>query len=121
MKYFFQKWRETLSNVLTSSQTNYLANLDGITDLVTSQSSERTGFYCGHEEADTKMVPYIKFLCDNIRLNRVIIVSKDSDAAVISSYQSVTNLIFLDVLWFKTSTVDDQRYIPIHVLASLAP
>ena len=53
-----------------------------------------------------------------INISRVIIVSPDSDVAVISLYQSVTNLTFLDALWFKTGTGDDQRYIPIHVLAS---
>ena len=53
-----------------------------------------------------------------INIFRVIIVSPDSDVAVISLYQSVTNLTFLDALWFKTGTGDDQRYIPIHVLAS---
>ena len=44
VKYLFQKWRGTLLNVLTFSQTIYLANLDGATDRVTSQSSERIGF-----------------------------------------------------------------------------
>ena len=53
-----------------------------------------------------------------INIFRVIIVSPDSDVAVISLYQSVTNLTFLDASWFKTGTGDDQRYIPIHVLAS---
>ena len=53
-----------------------------------------------------------------INIFRVIIVSPDSDVAVISLYQSVTNLTFLDALCFKTGTGDDQRYIPIHVLAS---
>ena len=32
--------------------------------------------------------------------------------------QSVTKLTLLDVLWFKSGTSDDQRYIPIHVLSS---
>ena len=64
------------------------------------------------------MFAYIKFLCDNIRLKRVIIVSLDSDVAGISLYQSVTNLTFLDALWFKTGTGDNQTYIPIYVLAS---
>ena len=107
-----------MPNVLTSSETIYLANLDGATDRVTSQSSERIAFYCDHEEADTKMVVYIKFLCDNICLNKVIIVLPNSDAVVISLYQSVTNLTFLDALWFKIGIGDNQRYIPIHVLAS---
>ena len=72
-----------LSNVLTSSQTNYLANLDGAADCVTRQSCERINFYCGHEEAVLEMFAYIKFFCHNIHLNRVIIVSPDSDGAVI--------------------------------------
>ena len=45
VKYLLQKSRETLSNVLTSCQNFYLANLDGATDRVTSQSSERIDFY----------------------------------------------------------------------------
>ena len=116
-KYLFQKRRETLPNVLTSSQIIYLEHLDGATDRVTSQSSEGIGFYYDHEEADSKMVVYIKSLCDNICLNRVIFVSPDGDVAVISLYQSVTNLTFLNALWLKTGTGDDQRYIPINVLA----
>ena len=51
-----------MPNVLTFFQTNYLTNLDGTTDPVTSQSSERTDFDCYHKEADTKMFWYIKLL-----------------------------------------------------------
>ena len=36
VKKVFQKWRETLPYVLTSSQTIYLANVDGATDHLTS-------------------------------------------------------------------------------------
>ena len=107
MKYLFPRWRETLPNVLTSTQTNYLKNLDDAIDHVASQSSERIAVYCDHEKADTKMVAYIKFLCDNTRLKRAIIVSPDSDVALISLYQSVTNLTFLDALWLKTGTGDE--------------
>ena len=107
-----------MSKVLTSFQTNYLANPDGKTVRVTSQRSERIDFYRNCDKADTKMFPYIKLLCDNISVNRVIIVSPGSDVALICLYQSVTNLTFLDGLWFKTGTGDDQRYIPIDVLAS---
>ena len=95
--------------VLTSSQTNYLGNFDCATDGVASQSMERIHFYCDHEEADTKMFAYIKFLCDNIRRNRVIIVSPDSNVAVISFDQSAINLAFLNALWLKTGTGDNQR------------
>ena len=75
----FSKKIETLPKVLTSFQTIYLTNLDGATDRVTSQSSERIDFYCDHKEAYTKMFAYIKFICDNIRPSRVIIGSPDTD------------------------------------------
>ena len=116
--YLFPKWKETLPCVLNSSQTIYLANLDVVTDCVTIQNKENIDFYCDHKEDDTKMFAYIKFLCDNIRLDRVIIVSPDSDAAVMSLYQSVTNHIFFDAIWFKTGAGGNQRYIPVHALAS---
>ena len=93
VKYLFQKWRETLSYVLTSSQTIYSANLDGITDRVTSQSSEKIDFYSNHEEVDTKMFAYIKLFCDNICLNRVIILLPDTGIVIISIYQSVLTFL----------------------------
>ena len=45
--------------VLTSSQTIYLANLDGAINRVTSQISERIGFYCDRKEADIKISAYM--------------------------------------------------------------
>ena len=66
-----------------SSETIYLVNLDGTTDRVTSQSSERIHIYCDHEDTDIKMFAYFKLLCDNIPLNMVIIISPGSDVTVI--------------------------------------
>ena len=86
LKYFFEKWREIFPNVLTSSQTIYLENLDGAADCVRSQSSKRIDFYCNYEETNTKMFVYIKFVCHNICLDRVIIVSPDTDVAAMSLY-----------------------------------
>ena len=57
------------------------------------------------------MFAYIKFLCDNIRLSRVTIVSPDTDVTEISLYESVTNHTFLDAIWFKAGAEDDHRYI----------
>ena len=45
------------------------------------------------------MFAYIKFLCDTIRLNKVIIVSPDTDVAVAS--------LFLYAIYFKTGDGDD--------------
>ena len=74
-----------------------MANLDGATDRAVSQNSEKTGFYCDQGEADTKIFAYIRFLCDNIRLNRIIIVSPDTDVTVISLYKYAFKLVASDL------------------------
>ena len=35
-------------------------------------------FYCDHKEAYTKMFAYIKFLCDDVSLNRITTSSPDA-------------------------------------------
>ena len=64
------------------------------------------------------MFAYIKFLCGNIRLRRVAVVSPDTGVAVIFFHESVTNFTFLDAIMLKTGAKDDERYISIHLLAS---
>ena len=41
------------------------------------------------------MFVYFKILSDNIRFDRVAFISPDTRAAVISLYESVTNLTFI--------------------------
>ena len=118
VNYIFQHWKESLSGHLSSFQSVFLANLDGTTDCATSECCNRIEFYCNHEEADTKMFSYVKFLCDTAHLKQVIIDSPDTDVAVISLYQYATNLTSLDSMWFKTGTGNEQRFLPIHTLAS---
>ena len=90
VNYVFQQWKEILPEHLSSYQSVYLANLDGTTDFVTKEYSKKIKFYCDHDEADTKMFTYIKFLSNTVQLKRVIIDSPDTDVAVISLYQNVT-------------------------------
>ena len=74
VKYVFQKQRETLSKVLTSSQTIYITNLYGGTDRVTSQAKvmKELIFIVTTKKLTQKCFSYIKFLCDNIRLIRYL-------------------------------------------------
>ena len=81
-----------------------LLDLDVAADCVTNCHSGRIDFYCNHEEIDAKVLAYIKFPCDNILLNRVIIASPGTDVAVISIPKCLTSL---DAIWSKTGTVDD--------------
>ena len=50
-----------------------------------------------HEEADTKIFAHIKFLCENIRLNRIVIVSPDND---------VTGISYIKVLLTLATSLD---------------
>ena len=102
VNYIFRQWKEILSEHLSSSV--YLANLDDTTDFVTKECSKKIEFYCDHEEADTKMFAFIKFLSNTVQLKRVVINSPDTDVAVISLYHYVINLALLDSIWFKTGT-----------------
>ena len=97
-----------MPNILTCSRTIYLGNPDDAAGLVKSQSSERIYIYCDYEEAATKMFAYIKFLCHNIGLNRVIIVSQDTDVAAnryikesvtLHSYSTFTYMLFMRIGW----------------------
>ena len=60
------------------------------------QQKKKKEFYCDHEEADTKLFAYIKFLANTVQLKRKIIDSPGADVAVIFLYDYVTNLDLLD-------------------------
>ena len=80
---FSKKWRELLPYVLTSCQTICLANLDGATDRVTSQSSERT-------DATTK-----KLTQNHLRLSSSFVIRN------ISSYVWTGSSLFRQTLMWR--------------------
>ena len=118
MRYTFQKWRETLPNVLTSSQAIYLAKIDSATGLVTSQSMTQK---CLPNVSSSFVIIFVwtgsslvhwwsctHWCCGDI--------THWCCRVVISLHQSVTSIILLDAIWFKIGISVDQRYT--HELAS---
>ena len=101
----FPKIGRNIAQRFNFLQTIYLANFDGATDHVTLI------FFATAVKLTQKCLRNIKFLCDNIRLSRVAIASPYISVAVISSYESVTNLTYLDAIRSKTGAEDYQRYI----------
>ena len=59
-----------------------------------------------------------KFLLNTVQLKGVITDSPDAVAAVISLFHHVTNLAFLDSIWLKTGSSNEQRLTPMHSLTS---
>ena len=55
-------------------------------------------FYYDNEEAETEILAYIKFLCENICLNRIVIVSPDTHVVL-------------------TYAGDGRGYVPVHLQA----
>ena len=99
------KRRETLPKVLTSFQTNYLANLDGATCRV-SHRSKRLIFIATTKKLTRKCLSIsnsfmIIFVWTESLFRQTVMLQ------VISLYQGVTNFTYLDALWFKTGTCDD--------------
>ena len=107
---------------LQDNQILILTHLDGSTDKITCQSSSKFNWSTDHEEADSKMFVFCKYLLDNYNVLRIIISSPDTDVAVIACYQFVENLALLDELWLKAGVGAKKIYIAIHdTSASLGP
>ena len=64
---------------------------------------------CNHEEVDTRMLLHASHAAD--MLSRVVIMSPDTDVAVLGVHFAQT---IGSELWFKISVKDLVRYIPLH-------
>ena len=87
-----RKHRTEINRKVPKSFQSYLKNLNNKINLVKYLLQIWRETICvANLDANTKIFGYIKFLCDNMRLNKVIIVSPDTNVAVVSLCQSVTN------------------------------
>ena len=74
-----------------------------------------------HEEADSKMFMYAKYLADH-GAKRIIITSPDTDVAVLYCHHLHLSLRRCDLLWLRIGTGSNRRFIPIHdICAKLGP
>ena len=64
----------------------YLADIDGSTIKITQQVSAVLEFRKDHEEADSKMFAYGKYIATEHPIKKMIISSQDTDVAVISCF-----------------------------------
>ena len=112
--YIFNKWIAILPGKLTQNQHVLFANLDGTSTEILENKCNNLELITDHEEADSKIFVYCKYLCQLNQIHRIVIESPDTDVAVICCYQLVTNLASLSELWFKTGVGKNKRYIPIH-------
>ena len=103
---------------IKEEQALIVGKIDGTTWEVTTENvSEIEELKCDHEEADSRIFVYASFLCNNRNLNRVIIMSPDTDVAVIACYQYYNAINTCTELWFLTGHGTNRRFIPIHTIA----
>ena len=114
VNYVFSRWRKHIPEKLSPCQHVILANMDGTCVELCETGCTELDWECDHEEADSKMFVYCKYLATRYELSRIIISSPDTDVAVICCYQHVTSLSSLTELWFKTGVGNNKRYIAIH-------
>ena len=89
IKYLFLKWRYNFDKKLSDNQVIYLAYMDGSTRKIMQQGSAVLEFKTDHEEADTKMLAYGKYIATEHPIKKMIISSPDTDVAVISCFQKI--------------------------------
>ena len=92
----------------------YLAYMDGSTRKIMQQGSAVLEFKTDHEEADTKMLAYGKYIATEHPIKKMIISSADTDVAVISCFQKISCLKSIDEIWLKFCIDVNIRYLPIH-------
>ena len=121
VNFVFDFWTRIFQTKLKQDQLVIFANLDGTFNQVSKNQSSFLNCICDHEEADTKMLVVAKYLIDQHQIQDLVIVSPDTDVAVISCYQYATNLMALEHLWLKTGTGDKRRYVAIQLLNFFQP
>ena len=109
-------WKQRFPNLFRGNQKLLLSLPDGNTIMVESGGIHFLSLHSDHEEADSKMFVFAKFMLNEFATHRLIISSPDTDVAVLCCYHYYHSLQGCLELFFKTGTRDKLRYIPVHVI-----
>ena len=103
---------------MKESQEFFIGKIDGTTwEVTATESSEIVELACDREEADSRMFVYAAYLCNNQNLNRLIILSPDTDVIIIAFYYYYNSINAISKHWFITGNGYNKRFIPIHSIA----
>ena len=94
----------------------YLADIDGLTTKIGTSTTTVLEFTCDQEEADTRMFAYRKYIAIRNSIQRLIIFFPDTDVAVISCYQKVSDLEPVGKTCLKSCVSVNKQYFPIHCI-----
>ena len=114
IKCLFLKWRYSFNKKLYDNQVMYLADIDGSTIKLLQQCSAVLEFKSDHEEADTKMFAYEKYIATEHPIKKMIIFSPDTNVAVMSCFLKISCLESIDEIWLKPGIGVNIQCLPIH-------
>ena len=114
IKCLFLKWRYSFNKKLYDNQVMYLADIDGSTIKLLQQCSAVLEFKSDHEEADTKIFAYEKYIATEHPIKKMIISSPDTDVAVMSCFLKISCLESIDEIWLKPGIGVNIQCLPIH-------
>ena len=100
---------------LAESQKLLLGLIDGSTIEVQGNNVRNIGtLQCDHEEADSRMFIYARYLVTNNQIGRIIIASPDTDVLIIACFHFIKSFFSCSELWFKTGNANNLRYVAVH-------
>ena len=116
IKHFLLKWRYNFFKKFSGNQVVYLADIYGFTIKIGTSTTTVLEFTYDQEEVDTRIFAYGKFIMTRYSVQRMIISFSDTDIAVISFYQKVSDLESIDKICLKFCVSVNKPYFPIHCI-----
>ena len=67
-----------------------------------------------HEEADSRMFVYARYLVTHNQIGRIIIAYPDTDVSIIACFLFIKSLFSYSKLWLETRIANNFRYAAVH-------
>ena len=108
-------WTSFSGHRLAESQKLLVGLIDGSTIEVQGNNVRNIETpQSDHEEADSRMFIYARYLVTNNQLGQIIIASPDTDVLIIVCFHFIKSFFSCSELWFKTGNANNLRYVAVH-------
>ena len=118
INFLMTDWQNRFPSLLKEGQKLLLSLLDGNTIIIERGNVHDLSLYSDHEEADSKMFVFAKYMITEYAIQRLIISSPDTDVFVLCCYHYYYSLQGCLEFFFKTGSQDKMRYISVHVVCN---
>ena len=107
-------WTSFFRHRLAESQKLLIGLIDGSTIEVQGNNVRNIEtLQSDHEEADSRMFIYARYIVTNNQIGRIIIASPDTDILIIACFHFIKSSFSCSELWFKTGNANNLRYVAV--------